>query len=371
MTVNRNNYEEFFLLYVDQELSDADRKAVEIFVRENPDMQQELSMLQDTRIRPDDSVSYADKEALLRPITNDFPVGLANIRELFLLYVDDELDGDERRSVEDFAAKHPQLQHELKLLKQTVIEPDIEVKFERKEELYRKEKDRVVDRFHWIRYASAAIFLIIAGFLAFEFFSKHEPGKSVADARTRTSSKTNQSDKKDSPSVTQRTTDPLYSNKSTAQVIPGKNERTPEERKQRQKQVTDQQVATPDLVVNPSARSIDQHELAVADKNKIETDQMIAAVNPSANQIAVIGQSASTRAAEKHESSNDFKTNLAMQNMVSETGDGFSVLSTTNGKNKMRGLFRKVSRVFEKTTKIDDEERNRELLIGNFQIALK
>jgi hypothetical protein len=154
-------------------------------------------------------------------------------------------------------------------------------------------------------------------------------------------------------------------------VIPGKNERTPEERKQRQKQVTDQQVATPDLVVNPSVRSIDQHELAIADRSQIETDQMIAAINPSASRVAIVGQSNPAGTAEKHFGTNDFNANLAMQNMVSETGDGFSVLSTSNGKNKMRGLFRKVSRVFGKTTGIDDEERNRALLIGNFQIALK
>jgi anti-sigma factor RsiW len=185
MTINRNNYEEFFLLYVDQELSDADRRAVEIFVSENPDLEQELSMLQGTRISPDESISFADKDALLRPSANDFPVGLANIRELFLLYVDQELGENERKSVEEFAAQHPQLQHELKLLKQTVIEPDTEVRFERKEELYREEKERALVRFRWVRYAAAAVFIIIAGFLVFQYFSKREPAKSLAKSANR------------------------------------------------------------------------------------------------------------------------------------------------------------------------------------------
>jgi hypothetical protein len=132
-----------------------------------------------------------------------------------------------------------------------------------------------------------------------------------------------------------------------------------------------QQVPSQNLAVSSSAKSIHEHEPAIADKGQIQTHDLVSSINPSATQVAVIGQAPQTGIAEQHAGNNDFKVNLALQNMGTDTGDGFSVLSTTNGKNIMRGLFRKVSRVFEKTTKIDDEERNRALLIGNFQIALK
>ncbi len=45
MTINRNNYEEYFLLYIDRELADGERQMVEDFVRRHPDLEKELAAL--------------------------------------------------------------------------------------------------------------------------------------------------------------------------------------------------------------------------------------------------------------------------------------------------------------------------------------
>ena len=85
MNINRHNYEAFFLLYVDKELSAADRKAVDVFVQENPDLQMELTLLQQTVVKADDIV--LDKKDWLY-----MEEEISALQENLLLYADDELN---------------------------------------------------------------------------------------------------------------------------------------------------------------------------------------------------------------------------------------------------------------------------------------
>jgi hypothetical protein len=63
MNINRNNYENFFLLYLDRELNQTDKLAVEKFLSENSDLQKEFTLLQQTILIPE-QITFEPKELL-------------------------------------------------------------------------------------------------------------------------------------------------------------------------------------------------------------------------------------------------------------------------------------------------------------------
>lgn len=155
ININRHNYEEFFLLYVDRELSAAERVAVEQFVQENPDLQQELDTLQQTMLTEEMIFEMPDKASLYR---NEVAgINVDNHTTHFLMYVDDELSATEKDAVETFVLQHPSLQESFMQLKQTKL-PIESIPFPDKKVLYRSEESekKPVVYMRWWRIAVAA-----------------------------------------------------------------------------------------------------------------------------------------------------------------------------------------------------------------------
>lgn len=151
MMINRNNYEEFFLMYVDDELTPQQRSEVETFVQQNADLKSEFEMLQQTKLDTKEDIEFAHKTELLKIKES---IALDNYQEYFLLYIDNELNEENRQAVEKFVLQHPALQEEFTLLKQTVL-PQEKIVFHYKRSLYKKEERRIV-YFNWTRIAAAA-----------------------------------------------------------------------------------------------------------------------------------------------------------------------------------------------------------------------
>jgi hypothetical protein len=71
MQINRQSYEEYFLLYADGELNESERRAVEEFIDQNPDLAGELNIIQETVFKPDGSIIFENKDLLLKNESDD------------------------------------------------------------------------------------------------------------------------------------------------------------------------------------------------------------------------------------------------------------------------------------------------------------
>jgi hypothetical protein len=74
--VNKDNYEEYMLLYADDELSEAETKALFAFVNQHPELRSELDAYSATRLMPDTDIVYAHKEQLMKSSGGGKVIGL-------------------------------------------------------------------------------------------------------------------------------------------------------------------------------------------------------------------------------------------------------------------------------------------------------
>jgi len=148
MNINRHNYETFFLLYVDRELSAAEVKAVDMFVAANPDLEEELLMLKQTVLAPE-AVTTDIRSSLLKQEG-------ATLQEKLLLLIDDELSAAEKDNLQLQLQKDATVAAEWNILQQTKLSADAAIVFPDKRSLYRKEPAKVVG-IRWWRVVAAAV----------------------------------------------------------------------------------------------------------------------------------------------------------------------------------------------------------------------
>lgn len=168
MNINRHNYEEFFLLYVDNELTAGQRKIVEAFVATNPDLQEEFELIQQATFTDDVKLDEAFISSLLKPVDEESSIS----EEQLLLYVDDELSADEKAIVEKELVASPSLQKELQWLRRSQATPDRSVVFPDKSLLYKQaEPARVFSMSSTARKwsAAAAVALLLGSAVWFTF----------------------------------------------------------------------------------------------------------------------------------------------------------------------------------------------------------
>jgi anti-sigma factor RsiW len=375
MYVNRQNYEEFFLLYADHELSAQEREMVDSFLQENPDLKEELQLLFQLRVKPEAGILFEPKASLYRHSVPSDSVISNDSMHLLLLYVDGELDQENKAAVEKMVAQNDVLRQELMLLEQTRVEPDLDMAFPGKDMLYKRASNTPPRLVWWLRVAAAAAVLLAASWLMLSrTTSQRQPANRlsqdlIASPSTRTSPAKKSLDPVTSGSVAalHKAMDKQAVNMKMRTGQPGSSRSQlgrPQVTKQTGVAFTDEPAEaglTPIRVVQIRlprvAQPLDKSSGEYASSLGAGTQAVLLESTPLAQVVAKNQRSPKIEAP-------------AMEEFTQNKEDNINFIVFSTNKNSMRGLVRKVSRVFDKMTNADDENK-RGLVVGNFQIPLK
>ncbi|HTE24489.1 anti-sigma factor family protein [Flavitalea sp.] len=440
MNINRDNYEEFFVLYIDKELNPAERAAVENFVKQNPDLEREMEMLEQTILPLDEMETFGNKDVLFRkenePV-NEL-INELNCEEFFVLYADNELNNNQNALVEEFIYRHPQYQEHFELIQQVKFQPEKHIVFPDKSILYRSEHDnKVVPMFSrmrsWKMVAAAAVLLMIGGTLWYALDNTTGTGndlsgvasnnqlplkptvidsvkkpteqqstltdnnakerKEVLPATISTESRINKSpdlastnghDKKDASKPAKlndaelkklvensgQSTEKAFAqtpskkdnSKSNIISIPNVTQENAGTKIEGLKNESTNKNNGPKKDGSDKAdglnKNIDKGNNSIIVPEKPNKDEVMAMVEPennnSKNKVAI--------------GPVELKSDNVFTRMANENDEEFE---QSNKKNKMRGIFRKVTRVFDKATNREPSENRRDVRIASFSIGLK
>ena len=348
--ITRTNYEEYFLLYIDDELTAAEKAAVENFAAANPDLQAELDLLLNTKLQAEE-VYMAGKQSLLADsmLTTD-------LDEALLLYIDDELPANEKHIVAQKIQSDKTIQLHYQQLQKTKLDKSEAIVFPYKKELYRTEPSR---RIVYMSLRVAAAILIIAGGAL--LFWQQSPGITTP------------------PSVAHHTTEPIHQNNTDETTLittlPEEDNTAAIAMQQDREDETGKHTMAPTMaLVNKPTETVQQSKennhpanniLAVLDD--IDKIQDVAVkpihVNEKPAKQIINNVPVTSAAPETYTI-----TDAAMHS--SDAGEDIAE-SDSRHKGSLKGFLRKATRFIERRTNIDPTDGDGELLIGAVAINLK
>ena len=169
MEITQYNYEHYFLMYIDNELSGEEMAAVNDFIMQYPNYANKLEALQQLKISPD-TLIYENKFSLYKLSEQD---------EQCIAYLENEMTSEEKASFENKLSANTSLQSTVKQWQATFIAPPttIEIAPNFKNSLY-KNSAKIKPLWATVtfkRWASvAAILLVVIGYNLFNAENKQE-----------------------------------------------------------------------------------------------------------------------------------------------------------------------------------------------------
>ena len=155
MEITKNNYEIFFLDHLEGNLDENLVDEFLEFLQQNPDLKEELSMMNTAPILPD-SVVFRNKEKLYKEKFDSEK----EFNQAAIALIEGDISGTEKAEFDSYLLKHPEKQKEVQRFQQTKLQPDKSVVFAHKDKLYRHTLGKTI--FLWSSRVAAVLIVAMA-----------------------------------------------------------------------------------------------------------------------------------------------------------------------------------------------------------------
>jgi hypothetical protein len=193
MKINRNNYEAFFIDYLEGNL---DEKVVDDFIeflQQNPDLKEELSLFETVSIGQEE-ITFGKKENLLKEkydIENEF-------NQAAIAKLEGDISASEKAEFENYLSAHPEKQKEAELFSKTKLQPDKSLVFSKKKKLLRHSAGRTV--LLWTSRVAAILIVALTVYIFIESNSNNQiPENQLASVEKEPEKKDNVQEVKELP----------------------------------------------------------------------------------------------------------------------------------------------------------------------------
>lgn len=153
MKITKDNYESFFIDYIEGNLPESKIDQFLDFLNQNPDLKEELHLFEEVNL-PEELVVFQEKKQLHKSAADEN----RRLENSVVAYMEGDLDADERKAFETYLVAHPELKKEYDLFIKTRLTPDSGIKYPEKRRLYRKSGATIV--MNWVARVAAVLVLV-------------------------------------------------------------------------------------------------------------------------------------------------------------------------------------------------------------------
>ncbi|WP_319500312.1 hypothetical protein [uncultured Draconibacterium sp.] len=161
--INRTNYEAYFIDYLEGNLDEGMIDSFIAFLKENPDLKQELELYEPISLEPE-KVKFSKKTELYKSKYDN--------QETFdnaaIALLENDLTEEEKQEFETYVASHPEQEKEAAAFQKTILTADESIVFVNKKKLYKKAPGKTI-----LLWTSRVAAVLILGLVIFNLVNRN------------------------------------------------------------------------------------------------------------------------------------------------------------------------------------------------------